>query len=116
MEKSIVTQSESPCESVFFTEHQTISQTPEVVEKGGNDRMPCFAETGISMTVASVTLVSELCRRRNDLLSQPLDVTLYSLGIARDRANYHLMHAGVTVPFHLVYLHRRADARRDGEV
>jgi hypothetical protein len=37
----------------------------EVVEKGGNDGILRFAETGISMTVASVTLVSELCCRRN---------------------------------------------------
>jgi hypothetical protein len=45
---------------------------------------------------------SELRRRHNDLLRQPLNVTLHGLGIARDRANYHLLHAGITVPPHLV--------------
>ena len=54
------------------------------------------------MTEASVAPVSELCRRRNDLLSQPLDVTLYRVGVARDRADHHLMNPRVAVPFHLV--------------
>src|SRR5712671_2381668 len=44
----------------------------------------------------------EPCRRNNDPLSQPLHVSLHGLGVARDRTHHHLMHASVTVTFHLV--------------
>ena len=44
----------------------------------------------------------EPCRRNNDLLSQPLHVSLHGLGVAQDRTHHHLMHTSVTVTFHLV--------------
>jgi len=44
----------------------------------------------------------EPCRRNNDLLSQPLHVSLHGFGVARDRTHHHLMHTSVTVTFHIV--------------
>jgi hypothetical protein len=87
-------------------EHHGTADRKESIEDGSraaSKALPlAFGRFLRMMPPDSLCLPLELCRRRNDLLGQPLHITLDRLGVAWNRTNHQLVDASITVTFHLV--------------